>query len=150
MADKIYLETTDLENIASGLKTKGNSIKEEYTTNCYSALKMGNSCLEVSGLDTDKFFESLNTIYTNISDRCNSLANFITNNVIPNYDQVSKVITDNFDNELGKELAAIMGLTATTNNSSSSGSSSTPQANPRKPTPTLPLPVRESTNRRHI
>ena len=78
MADKIYLKTEELETIATGLRTKGTSIKDEYTTNCYSALKLGSSCLEITGLNLEEFFNALNTIYTNISDRCIALADFLT------------------------------------------------------------------------
>ena len=87
-----YIDMKEIELIAIELKKKSSSIYSEFSTKCLPALKNGEECLKVSGVDVNYLYKELNTIYSNMSQSINLLGDVLINNVISKY--------KDFDNEV--------------------------------------------------
>lgn len=118
MAD-VKIDVEQVNSIASSLKTKGNKILLLYKENCESALQMSAECLQLSGLDPDTLFKSLEQIYSKVNDRLIDLADFLTNTIVSEYNSLNTAVVKSFNEEFANEVSHILGLT----NSSGVGSS---------------------------
>ena len=110
MAD-VYVNSEELREIAQSMKLKANNIMEAYQNEVSTAILMGSESIQISGLDTTQVLNSFNKIFTNLSTRINTLADFLINMVASEYDRVSIAIKNEFDNEFANELAKLLGLT---------------------------------------
>ena len=110
MAD-VYVNSEELREIAQNMKLKANNIMEAYQNEASAAILMGSESIQISGLDTTQVLNSFNKIFTNLSTRINTLADFLINMVASEYDRVSIAIKNEFDNEFANELAKLLGLT---------------------------------------
>lgn len=110
MAD-VYVNSEELREIAQSMKLKASNIMEAYQNDATSAILTGSESIQISGLDTTQVLNSFNKIFTNLSTRINTLADFLINMVANEYDRVSIAIKNEFDNEFANELAKLLGLT---------------------------------------
>ena len=110
MAD-VYVNSEELREIAQSMKLKASNIMESYQNDATSAILTGSESIQISGLDTTQVLNSFNKIFTNLSTRINTLADFLINMVANEYDRVSIAIKNEFDNEFANELAKLLGLT---------------------------------------
>ena len=110
MAD-VYVNSEELREIAQSMKLKASNIMESYQNDATSAILTGSESIQISGLDTTQVLNSFNKIFTNLSTRINTLADFLINMVASEYDRVSIAIKNEFDNEFANELAKLLGLT---------------------------------------
>ena len=109
MAD-IYINSDELKLIASGMKQKSTSIIEAYQNEAAVAIQIGDDSLKVSGLDTSIVLNSFNKIFTTLNARISLLADFLTNTVANEYDDVSSAIKNEFDKNFASELAGLLGI----------------------------------------
>ena len=110
MAD-VYVNSEELREIAQNMKLKASNIMEAYQNDATSAILTGSESIQISGLDTTQVLNSFNKIFTNLSTRINTLADFLINMVANEYDRVSIAIKNEFDNEFANEIAKLLGLT---------------------------------------
>ena len=108
--DRIYIDFDGLNNISNSLKAKGDSILNQYRSECYSALRSGTSCIEMTGLDTDEFFRKLDEIYQQLSEKINGFSTFLTKVVTNQYDMLNQTIANNFNQDIGQRLASLLGM----------------------------------------
>ena len=105
-----YIDSEELKTIASDMKTKINNIMENYQNQASSAITLGQEAIQISGLDITQINDSFNKIFTNLSTRINSLADFLVNNVANEYDETSVSIINTFNNDFASSLSNLLGI----------------------------------------
>lgn len=114
MSNITYVKGDELTALANSLKSKGESINNEYKNNCSQALSMSTECLQASGLNTAEFFQSLDSIYANLNQRITEVSDFLTNVVVAEYQALNDALVSNFNNKFANEMSGVLGLTGKT------------------------------------
>lgn len=110
MNGKTYINGDELTALANGLKAKSENILNSYKGDCSQAIQMSSECLQLSGLNTADFFQALEKIYTQVNERINSFADFLTNVVVAEYSAVAEAISNNFNGNFASEISSLLGI----------------------------------------
>lgn len=116
MSNVTYVKGDELTALANSLKSKGESINNEYKNNCSQVLSMCTECLQASGLNTAEFFQSLDSIYANLNQRITEVSDFLTNVVVVEYQALNDALVSNFNNNFANEMSGVLGLTGNVGN----------------------------------
>ena len=140
----VTINSEQITSIANSLKSKSGQIVSKYKEECTSAIQMSSECIKVSGLDFDQFFKALENIYTKVTDRINSLTDFLINNVVAEYESIGSAISNTFTNDLAQSLSGLipgMGTASVAGSAISNASGQPATSAPETSAPTTSAPV---------
>lgn len=142
MSNVTYVKGDELTALANSLKSKGETINNEYKNNCSQALSMSTECLQASGLNTAEFFQSLDSIYAKLNQRITEVSDFLTNVVVAEYQALNDALVNNFNNKFANEMSGVLGLSGKTPIKPIGGIIKPVPGiiRPIEPTPVTPLP----------
>ena len=106
----VSINSEQITSVANSLKSKGEQILNQYKGDCASALQMSSQCLQLSGLDMEQIFRSMENVYSKVNDRISNLSDFLINNIAAEYDALSQTITNSFNNDFANEFGALIGV----------------------------------------
>ena len=112
----VYVNSDELKQISQSIKTKSNNIIEAYQNEVSTAISSITETFQISSIDIEQIFNSLNKIFANLNTRINSLADFLINMVANEYDEVYSTMENEFNTKFADEMVKILGTTLTTGN----------------------------------
>ena len=107
MANENRVDTNQLRSIATNLKNKSIKIQSIYESDCNEALRMGQECISLCGLDIIDFKSRLNNAYSQMIERISNFADFL-NKTAEQYDKIQHDIEISINQNLKSELQQIM------------------------------------------
>lgn len=111
--ENIRINTEEIKNLSNKLSMHGEQLLSAFYEDANVALNMGKECLVLTGLSIEEFFDALHRTYDSLHDRIETLATFLNNYVAMGYDETAQVTANNFNNKLGSQLSALLGISAT-------------------------------------
>ena len=110
----MYVDSEELKQISQSIKTKANNILEIYQNETNKAILSANETIQMDSIDIEQIINALNKIFTNLSTKINSLADFLTTTVANQYDEIYTSIRNEFDTNFANEMVKILGTTLST------------------------------------
>ena len=110
----MYVDSEELKQISQSIKTKANNILEIYQNETNKAILSANETIQMDSIDIEQIINALNKIFTNLSTKINSLADFLTTTVANQYDEIYASIRNEFDTNFANEMVKILGTTLST------------------------------------
>ena len=115
MNNGVSINVEQILDLAASIKSSGNEIIDIYNSNCKPAFELSKECIILSGLDFNQFEQQLESIYTKLGESIINCGDFL-GNVANNYNDISQVIVNRFNNDIAERIQAILGVSMITGN----------------------------------
>lgn len=88
--NQTFLNPVEITSIANNLKSKSEQIYNEYKTNCIPAMELSRDCIELSGLNTEEYFQMIDNIYQKLNERLLRFSDFLITDIVAEYTTLSE------------------------------------------------------------
>ena len=104
----LYVSTEELKQVSKNLADKKNQISEIYNLKLKNIMEESKDAIIASGLDFNDYKQSLGVAFSKIENKLDELSNVLSNQIIPQYENLDAYIGRAFNNEFASEMSAIL------------------------------------------
>ena len=100
----LYVNTTNLTEVANDINSRRQSISELYSGEIKSILRESENAIKASGLNFDELSALYDGIFYNLDAKLYNIHHVLTNKIIPSYETLGENLGKAFNNDFAEQM----------------------------------------------